>query len=287
MSSHVVKADRPLLAWLLESLTPMSRSKIKQMLKHGQISVNGQPITQFDHPLQAGDRVIVQGGKPEPVAILPIVYQDDDLIAIDKPAGLLSVATDEEKLDTAFAQLNDYLAAKKEGRVYVVHRLDRDTSGLLLFARSPAARDKLQSTWPSVVKSYLAVVEGSPSPAKGTVRNYLSERKDLLVKSHPFAIPEAKEAVTHYRLLHSYERYSLVEVILETGRKHQIRVHLKGLGCPVIGDQPYGSKSNPSNRLGLHAWRLAFDHPSTGKPIELESPFPKALNKVIGWLMKG
>jgi 23S rRNA pseudouridine1911/1915/1917 synthase len=286
MSSHIVKTERPLLAWLLESLAPMSRSKIKQLLKHGQISVNGQPITQFDHSLQAGDRVIVVGWKPEPDVSMPIIYQDRAILAIDKEAGLLSVATDEEKLDTVFAQLSDYLEIKKQGRPYVVHRLDRDTSGLILFARSPEARDELQSTWPTVVKTYLAVVEGAPSPAQGTVRNYLSERKDLLIKSHPFPVPEAKEAVTHYRVLHTFERYSLVEILLETGRKHQIRVHLKGLGCPVIGDQPYGAKTNPANRLGLHAWKLAFTHPSSGKVIELESPFPKALNKVMGWVMK-
>lgn len=275
--------DGPLLPWLLAALAPMPRTRVKQLLKFGQVTVNGVPTTRFDHPLTAGDRVAVLSNRPEPgvgelaMAGVCIVCQDDDLIAIDKPAGLLSVATGREKTDTAFARMNAYLAARRAGRPFVVHRLDRETSGLLLFARSAAVRDRLQSAWDQVSKVYLAVVEGEPRPPEGVIRTYLIEGKDLRVRASAGPRPGAKEAITRYRIVSTRGGRTLVEVGLETGRKHQIRVHLAGLGCPVIGDAVYGARSDPVGRLGLHAWRLAFDHPVTGARVELESPLPAVL----------
>lgn len=276
----------PLLPWLLAALAPMPRTRVKQLLRFGQVTVNGVPVTQFDHPLAAGDRVAIAPARADPAgealrqAGIRIVYEDDDLIAVDKPAGLLTVATAGEKHDTAFARLNASLAARRAGRPFVVHRLDRETSGLLLFARSAAVRDRLQATWDRVRKTYLAVVEGEPRPAEGTVRNFLTEGKDLRVRASPGPRPGAKEAVTHYRVVKTRNGRSLVEVDLETGRKHQIRAHLAGLGCPVIGDAGYGATTDPAVRLGLHAWRLAFDHPTTGWRVELESPLSEVLRIV-------
>ena len=278
--------DGPLLPWLLTALAPMPRTRVKQLLRFGQVTVNGVPTTQFDHPLKAGDRVAVATSRPDgpTEALRPagirIVYQDADLIVLDKPAGLLSVATEGQKLDTAFARLNAALAASREGRPFVVHRLDRETSGLLLFARSPAVRDRLQASWDRVRKTYLAVVEGEPRPREGVVRTFLTEGKDLRVRASAGPRPGAREAVTRYRVDGTRNGMSLVEVELETGRKHQIRVHLAGLGCPVIGDTVYGAGANPARRLGLHAWRLAFDHPATGQRVELESPVPTVLRIV-------
>lgn len=280
-------ADGPLLPWLLTALWPMPRTRVKQFLRHGRVTVNGIPVTQFDHPLRAGDRVAVVPGRPDPggpvlrEAGVTVLHQDAHLIAIDKPAGLLSVATGTEKADTAFARLNAYLGARREGRPVVVHRLDRETSGLLLFARSPAVRDTIQANWDAVTKTYLAVVEGVPRPAEGTVRDFLTEGKDLRVRSSAGPRPGAKAAVTHYRIVAAGGGFARVEVRLETGRKHQIRVHLAGLGCPVIGDRAYGARTDPAGRLGLHAWRLALDHPGTGRRVEFEAPFPTVLRRVV------
>jgi len=281
-------AEGPLLPFLLAALAPMPRTRVKQLLRFGQVTVNSEPVTQFDHALKAGDRVAITPGRPDPAgdslrqAGIRIAHQDDDLIVVDKPAGLLTVATEGERLDTAFARLNAYLAARREGRPYVVHRLDRDTSGLLLFARRAAARDRLQVAWDRVTKTYLAVVEGEPQPAEGTVRNFLTEGKDLRVRASAGPRPGAKEAVSRYRVVTIRNGRSLVEVELGTGRKHQIRVHLAGLGCPVIGDPVYGATTDPAGRLGLHAWRLAFDHPTTGRRIEVESPLPEGLRVAGG-----
>jgi 23S rRNA pseudouridine1911/1915/1917 synthase len=279
--------EGPLLAWLVEALRPMPRTRVKQLLRHGWVTVNGGTTMQFDHPLRPGDRVAIARNRPNPtdsLSIAPgvaIVAMDDALIAIDKPAGLLSVATDTEKADTAFASLRTWLHVRGQGRPFVVHRLDRDTSGLMLFARSAAVRDRLQSVWPRVTKTYIAVVHRMPHPAEGVIENYLTEGRDLRVRvTGPGG--DAKRAVTRYRVLSSRGEFTRIEVGLDTGRKHQIRVHLAGLGCPIIGDTVYGSGIDPVGRLGLHAWRLALDHPETGKRLELESPLPFALQRVVG-----
>jgi 23S rRNA pseudouridine1911/1915/1917 synthase len=273
-------AEGPLLAWLLDILRPMSRTRVKELLRDGRVAVNGIPTTRFDHPLRPGDRVTID----RPVwhrAGVNVVYEDDALVVLDKPSGLLTVATEAEKLDTAFARLSAHLKDRRAGRPFVVHRLDRDTSGLLLFARTAAVRDRLQADWATVRKTYLAVVEGVPRPAEGVVEGYLAEGRDLRVRVVRPARGGAKWAVTRYRVVHTRGRYTLVEVDLETGRKHQIRVHFAGLGCPVVGDTVYGAATDPARRLGLHAWRLAFDHPVTGRRIELESPLPDKLRRLV------
>jgi 23S rRNA pseudouridine1911/1915/1917 synthase len=275
-------APGPLLPWLLDALRPMSRASVKQLLRYGRVTVNGVPATRHDHPLQPGDRVAV--GKATPAARgagVSILYEDDALVVLDKPPGLLTVATEAERTDTAFARLKAHLEARGEGRPFVVHRIDRETSGLLLFARSAGVRDRLQAGWGAVTKTYLAVVEGVPRPAEGVVDNFLAEGRNLRVRAVRGG-GDAKRAVTRYRVLVARGGYSLLEVGLLTGRKHQIRVHLGGLGCPVIGDAVYGTAGGPAGRLGLHAWRLALDHPTTGERLELESPLPPALRRVVG-----
>jgi 23S rRNA pseudouridine1911/1915/1917 synthase len=278
-------AAAPLLDWLLSALAPTNRTRVKQLLRSGRVSVNGTPVTRHDHPLCPGDRVSVARDAPAARAAGPagitIAYEDDALVVVDKPAGLLAVATDSEKTDTAFARLRAHLAARRAGRPFVVHRLDRETSGLLLFARSPGVRDRFHAGWDGVVKTYLAVVEGVPGPVEGVVENFLTEGRDLRVRAGRRAGGGAKWAVTRYRAVATRGRYSLVEVGLGTGRKHQIRVHLAGLGCPVVGDPAYGATTDPAGWLGLHAWRLAFDHPVTGRRVELESPLPEVLRRVV------
>jgi 23S rRNA pseudouridine1911/1915/1917 synthase len=272
-----VDSRAPLLPWLLAALAPTSRTRVKQLLTHGAIHVNGVVVTRHDHVLEPGDRVTIDRQTASTRPTLPIVYEDDSIVVVDKPAGLLTVATDAEKDDTAFRRLAAILPA----RPAVVHRLDRETSGLLLFAKSTAIRDRLQGDWDRVEKTYLAVVEGTPRPPAGRVDNFLTERKSLRVMASATPWPGAKRAVSRYRVLNFGPRFSLVEVVIETGRKHQIRVHLTGLGCPVVGDKAYGAATNPANRIGLHAHRLAFDQPVTDKRVEVESPLPAALARIV------
>ncbi|WP_439621330.1 RluA family pseudouridine synthase [Gemmata sp.] len=278
-------AEGRLLDWLLVALAPMNRTRVKEVLRSGRVRVNGTPVTRHDHPVRPGDRVAVARDAAAPAADrlgFAVVHEDDAVVVIDKPPGLLTVATETEKLDTAFVRLSGHLAAARKGRPFVVHRLDRDTSGLLLFARTAEARDALQTNWDAVAKSYLAVVEGRPPAEEGVIENYLTEGRDLRVRASARPSDEGKRAVSRYTVLASRGGYSLVEVAIETGRKHQIRVHLAGLGCPVTGDSVYGATTNPAGRLALHAWKLAFDHPVTGERVEGEAPFPGPLRRVAG-----
>lgn len=274
-------AETELLTWLLTALAPMNRTRVKQLLRSGRVTVNGASVTRHDHPLRPGDAVAIARDAPPPAPTLDIVYEDAHLIVIDKPPGLLTVATDTEKADTAFVRLNEHLAARNGGRAFVVHRLDRDTSGLLLFARTAEVRDELQANWESATKTYLAVVEGTPPAPEGVIENYLTEGRDLRVRAARHPGPDAKRAVSRYKVRASRGGRSLVEVELETGRKHQIRVHMAGLGCPVAGDRLYGARTDPARRLCLHAWRLAFDHPATGARVQVESPLPPALERAV------
>jgi 23S rRNA pseudouridine1911/1915/1917 synthase len=274
-------SEARLLDWLLAALQPTNRTRVKQLLRNGCVCVNGTPVTRHDHPLTPADRVTITREGQLPSG-LPIAYEDAAVIVIDKPTGLLTVATESEKTQTAFALLSAELAARRAGRPFVVHRLDRETSGLVLLARSAEIRDRLQANWDDVEKTYLAVVEGTPRPAEGVVENFLTEGKDLRVRATGPDADGARRAVSRYRVTATRGGYSLVEVTLVTGRKHQIRVHLAGLGCPVVGDSIYGATTDPAGRLGLHAWRLAFDHPMTGRRVELESPLSEALRRLVG-----
>ncbi len=278
-SGHVlppVTADAALLSWLLAALAPMNRTRVKDLLRAGRVLVNGESATRHDHPLAPGDRVTIARERPNR-SNLTILFEDAEIVAIDKPAGLLTVATDAEKADTAFVRL----AAQSRDRPFVVHRLDRGTSGVLLFARSAEVRDRLQAAWDAVEKTYLSIVEGAPRHESGTVDNSLIEGSNLRVRPGAAEAPGAKRAISRYRVLARRNGLSLVEVKIETGRKHQIRAHLAGLGCPVISDADYGAAADPARRLGLHAARLAFPHPTHGRRVEIAAPWPPELARVV------
>jgi 23S rRNA pseudouridine1911/1915/1917 synthase len=273
-----------LLPWLLATLAPMNRTRVKHLLQHSRVHVNGRPVTRHDHPLTPADRVAIaaDGCTPRDTPSVPLCYEDDDLVVIDKPAGLLSVASDAEKDDTAFTRLSALLERRKAGRPFVVHRLDRGTSGLLLFAKSARVRDQLQAGWEGVSKTYLAVTEGVPRPAEGVVENHLLEGGNLRVRPAAADTPGAKRAASRYRVLGAHAGRAMIAVELLTGRKHQIRVHLAGLGCPVVGDRDYGAKTNPVGRVCLHAWRLALDSPAGGRRVEAEAAPPAEVCRVLG-----
>lgn len=274
-SVFIVKTETALLPFLLENVKGISRNSVKNLLTRRQVMVEGQVVTRHDHVLKPATKVeVLAAGSKAPA--FPILYEDEHIVVIDKPAGLLTVATEKEKNKTAYRMVGDYLKGKG-GRVFIVHRLDKDTSGVLLFAKSEAAKRAYQDSWDKLVRqrTYLALVEGAPKEREGTVRSYLKETDTHLVYSVELPGPGAKEAITHYRLLRQKGELALLEVDLETGRKNQIRVHMKELGHPVTGDKKYGARINALGRLGLHAHVLRVQNPFTKKEMTFTAPAPK------------
>jgi 23S rRNA pseudouridine1911/1915/1917 synthase len=277
-------------AALLDALAVLfpdsSRTTLRQMLQTGRVRVNSEVEKNAKRELIRGD-VIDIGEKSSTIALPPglaIVHEDDDVIVVLKGNGLLTVATERERETTAQAYLNAYLKAKGEReRIHVVHRLDRETSGVLVFAKHLDAREALKNLFAAhdVERVYIAIIEGAIDPPRGTIRSYIRERRDLRMESVE-AHPDAKLAVTHYRTLKTNARYTMLEITLETGRKNQIRTHLSEAGHPVIGDRLYGSTINPIARLGLHAKLLGFAHPSTGKKMVFTAPVPDSFVKLVG-----
>ncbi|RAP77091.1 RluA family pseudouridine synthase [Paenibacillus montanisoli] len=278
--SYQVKESAELLAFLLSEVKGEGRNAIKSMLSRGQIAVNGTPQKVHNYLLQPGQTVTVSKERiveSPPLIGLTILHEDNDLIVVEKESGLLSIASEQESELTAYRQLTAHVrAANPSNRIFVVHRLDRDTSGVMMFAKSEQVQQQLQSTWQESVtdRTYIALVEGMVKRTEGTISSYLKESKTL--KMYSTTNPtDAQHAVTHYKVLQSNRNYSLLEVSLETGRKNQIRVHMEDIGHPIVGDKKYGSKSKALNRLGLHARLLAFQHPATGEPMRFETGIPK------------
>ncbi|MDA8441713.1 MAG: RluA family pseudouridine synthase [Peptococcaceae bacterium] len=272
-----VTEQSQLLQFLFTQLSGKSRNNIKALLTHGQVSVNDIVITRFDHPLHIGQQVVVAWQRPQaqPQGI-KILFEDQDIIIIDKQAGLLSIATANEKELTAYSILSEHVKSiNPKHRVFVVHRLDRETSGVMMFAKNEKVKQALQDNWKDVVleRIYIAVTEGRVRQANGTLTSWLKEAKSL--KMYSSRTPnDGDKAVTHFRVLKQNHNFSLLEVKLETGRKNQIRVHLQDMGHSVIGDRKYGATTNPIHRLGLHARILAFRHPVTGEEMRFESEIP-------------
>ena len=273
---------------LLDALAALypdsSKTTLRQMLQAGRVRVNGEMEKNARRELDVDD-VIDVGQKSMQIALPPelsILHEDEDLIVVLKAHGLLTVATERERETTAQAYLNAYLKEKGEGRIHVVHRLDRETSGVLVFAKSFEAREALKEKFAAhdVERVYVAIIEGELDPPRGTFRSHLRERRDYRMESVD-AHPDAKLAVTHYRTIDTNGRYSMLEIRLETGRKNQIRTHLAEAGHPVVGDRLYGSAINPLGRLGLHAKILGFDHPRTKERMVFTAPLPKVFKTAL------
>jgi 23S rRNA pseudouridine1911/1915/1917 synthase len=211
---------------------------------------------------------------------IELVFEDDSVIVVDKPAGLLTMATETERIRTVYAAVRAYANSKRTAeKIFIVHRLDREASGLLVFAKTVEAKERLQDQFKdhSAGRRYVAVVEGKVTPDDFTIRSYLAENAAYRVYSTRKR-GQGKLAVTHVRVMKRNPKTTIVEVRLETGRKHQIRIHLAERGHPVVGDKAYGGRSNPIRRLALHAVHLAFRHPVTGKPMHFDSRYPKSFN---------
>jgi len=279
-----ITGTQPLLDALAEIFPDSSKTTLRQMLQSGRIRVNAEVEKNAKLELDPGD-VIEIGEKSSRVTLPPelsLLHEDDDIIVVIKANGLLTVATERERENTAQAYLNVYLKEKREERIHVVHRLDRETSGVLLFAKNFETRQRLKDRFAEhdIDRVYVAIIEGSMDAPEGTIRSHLLEMNDLRMASVD-AHPDAKLAVTHYRTIESNGQYSMLEVTLETGRKNQIRAHLTEAGHPVVGDQLYGSSINPMGRLGLHAKLLGFAHPTTGERMTFTAPVPKVFRALV------
>ena len=284
-SSYTVAEATTLLPFLLVHIKGKSRNNVKSLLSRKLVTVDGRPTSQFDTPLAPGQVVtILSVPAPKSGALpFPLLYEDEHLIVVNKPAKLLSVATDKEKTRTAYHIVTDYVKSQHiDNRIYVLHRLDRDTSGVLMFARDLETKELFQTKWNEIItrRGYRALVEGTPQPDRDTIRSYLVETRTHMIFSGAPG-PGAKEAVTNYQVLKSGGGYSLLDISIDTGRKNQIRVHMKELGCPIAGDKQYGAHTNPIGRLCLHANELSFVHPATGLPITFTAKTPRDFNRVF------
>lgn len=276
---YQVNKNCELLEFLLETLKGQSRNSVKSLLTNHRVAVDGAPISQYNFQLSKGDMVIIS---KTPIhkktrSNLPIIFENEEFIVINKPSGLLSIASDKEKGSTAYRMLTDYVQQKdKHNRIYVVHRLDEDTSGVLMVAKNEKIRDLLQENWNNLVskRGYFAIVEGQMKEKSGTIKSYLKKNSQNMMYSSKKA-GDGQLAITHYKVIAESENYSLLDVNIDSGRKNQIRVHLGDLGHHIIGDDKYGNPSNPIKRLGLHAYELDLEHPVTHKILKFTSPMPK------------
>lgn len=281
---YICEKDIPLLEYLLATL-PGSRNKIKDTLQGRGIKVNGKTVTQYDYPLNAGDKIGVSTSKRNDTfksRYVSIVYEDQYLVVVEKKPGILSMAAGHSSLNVK-SVLDDYFQrTRQKCRAHVVHRLDRDTSGLMIYAKDIETEQILEHEWHQIVydRRYVALVSGEMEEQTGTVANWLKDNKAYVTYSSPVD-NGGKYAVTHFYVLARSPYHSLVEYKLETGRKNQIRVHSADMGHPVCGDVKYGNGDSPLHRLCLHAYVLCFYHPVTRRPMEFSTPIPAQFKGVI------
>ena len=320
-----VAHDGPLLKYLYEIFPNQSKTGVKNLLAKGQVLVNGEQRTAFDHPLAAGDTLLIL---PKAISMaretsvsareevektgVKIVFEDDDYVVADKPSGLLTVSTAKgsqsktgKKEATLYAILNAYVKATARARrkedlasgrtpdrstakIWIVHRLDQGTSGLVVFAKNEHAKDVLQSRWKELVieRHYIAFLENKLEKESGAIQSWLVESpKSLIVYSYPEEVRNGQLAITHYKVLDFVHRgknvYTKAEFSLESGRKNQIRVHAASIGHPIAGDKKYGAETDPVRRLALHAATLVFRNPMSNEIVRLKSPLPAAFDKFV------
>ena len=281
-----VNEEQPLLEFLLKSITHESRSKIKATLKGRGIKVDGKVVTQYDYLLQPGMNVAVSKRKRDDMILksryVKIVYEDKYIVVIEKNIGILSMAAGHSSLNVKSVLDDYYHKSHQRCTAHVVHRLDRDTSGLMVYAKDIRTEQILEHEWHDIVydRRYVAVVSGEMEEDGGTIRSWLKDNQAYITYSSQ-TDNGGKYAVTHFHTLARTTEHSLVEYRLETGRKNQIRVHSADIGHPVCGDVKYGNGDNPIGRLCLHAYILCFYHPVTGKPMEFETVIPPAFKRLF------
>lgn len=272
-----VNKPTTLIEFLAEQYPDSSRTRIKKLLRHGNIRCNNKCVTLHSHKLSAGDVVEINtyGGIAAKAGLpFPVLFEDQHVIAVEKPVGIATFSAD----GSASVQWIVAQALKEHSRgkihAFAVHRLDKEVSGVLLFAKSKMAMDHIKEKWKEAEKRYYALVEGKPESPDGTIESWLVEDHAQKVHSTRES-SKAKFSVTHYRIIKQVNQYTLLDVKLQTGRKNQIRVHLSDIGCPIAGDRKYGAAADFVRRIRLHAYYLSFPHPVTGERISIESPMPE------------
>lgn len=273
---YKVEQEIALMDFLLSK--QYKRNTIKKLLKYENVLVDNQVQKHYAYILKPYQTVEII--KKKELAPLQIIYEDKDIVVINKPCGLLTEQTNNEKEKTAYFLMKEYLKKKNE-KIYLVHRLDQYTSGILMFVKNKNLYSVLTSKWNEIVKErgYIAIIDGVMKQRNGTIKNYLNESKSQEV--YISNKKEGKLAITHYRTIKTNKRYSMLEVQLETGRKNQIRVHLASLHHPIIGDSKYGSKVNPIKRLGLHHHRFSFINPLNNKEYQFTCRSPEEFDQLF------
>ena len=278
MEKYIVKENEILIEFLKKTFSNLSKNSVKSLLHNEKVFVNGNMTTKYNYELNAGDVVEIR----EKVAKnIDIIYEDKDIIVINKPSGLLTVATEKEKNKTAYHLVMEYLKKKnKNNRIFIIHRLDKDTSGIIMFAKNERAKHLYQDNWNDIVKKrcYYAVIDGKMENKEGTIKSYLKENGNMVysVKDR-----SGKLAITEYKVLKERKNISLLDINLKTGRKNQIRVHMKENKTPILGDLKYGEKSKLINRLALHAYKLELINPVTKKLLIFEASMPNEIKTLF------
>ena len=278
----VVKKEGELLDYLYNNLD-MPKKRIKQYLTHGSIFVNNNRTTKYNFKLVPGMNIIIDtDNKNKKTLPFDVLFEDEHIIVVNKPSGLLTIATEKEKDKTLYHIVREYLVSKNQyARVFIVHRLDKDTSGIVVLAKDEKTKNKLQENWNEYVslREYVAVVHGKPKKDEDRIVQKLKETKTNLV--YITKDDDGKEAITNYKVIKSNDNYSMLSINIETGRKNQIRVALASINTPIVGDKKYGYKDDEENRLYLHANRLKMYYPEIKKDILFETTTPNEFKKVL------
>lgn len=258
-----------LLEYLYKNIKE-SKNTIKNLLKNGNVYVNNKAITKYNYILKDTDKVEVRNK----INNIDIICEDKNIIVVDKPYGMLTISTLKEKEKTLYHIVSNYVKkTNKNNKIFVVHRLDKDTSGLVIFAKNELIKNKLQDNWDKVNREYITIVEGITKD-KGVIKSYLEEKNNKVFSSN-----KGKLAITEYKKIKSNNKYTMLNINIKTGRKNQIRVHLKEMGNPIVGDKKYGNIDNPIKRMALHAYKLEFK--LNNKKFSFKIDYPNEFNKLI------
>lgn len=273
MNEYIINKEIILFDYLKEILPNKSKNNIKSLLKNECIYINNKIITKYNYLLKENDILYIK----YKTSNLDIIYEDNNIIVIDKPSGLLTISNEKEKVKTLYHYVLEYLKKKKQ-KVFIIHRLDKDTSGIVIFAKNEKIKKLYQDNWNDLVikRGYIAVVYGKTKD-NDTIKSYLKENSNMMV----YSSKDGKLAITHYQKLKSNNKYTMLQVYIDTGRKNQIRVHMKENGTPIIGDKKYGCKDNSLKRLGLHSNILILKNPINNNILKFSSSYPKEFDELL------
>ncbi|MBR4830143.1 MAG: RluA family pseudouridine synthase [Bacilli bacterium] len=285
---YIVSTKEELLSFLRTNLTSKSKNNLKSLLAKEMVLVNGKVQTKFNFILFKGDKVEIRDTKIKTdnnyKKEIKIIYEDDDIIVVNKPCGLLSIATSKEKEYTLYHFISTHLKERnKNNKVFIIHRLDKDTSGIVIFAKNQKTKNLFQNNWDKIIRGryYYAVVNGSLKEKEGTIKEYLIENDKTYMVYSTNNKKEGKLAITDYKVIKENNNYSLLDINIKTGRKNQIRVALKDIGNPIVGDKKYGDGKSSINRMALHQYKLELMDPRTNKFIRFKTDMPITFKKLI------